>query len=332
MTDLSTERMEGEQWLFEPRTTDPTTTQEGERWLRTDLDSGDKIATMRVDVGDSIRDVPIFNTGTAVDTVSEAMRIQVNGVTGYVPIVPVVDAAYPELRMQHNSEIHGYHNRVEPGSAVLIQYLMDEGSGTSLADNSGNGNSGTLSGAGWASDSNAVGGFQTTYDGTDDYGEVDGSSSIVYDEFTVLVTVELDSVSGLRSIINNGITFTTPGIPGASRYGFFLSMNDDIPRCEVVSSGSSDAVDGSSIQTSQKYQLGVRLGASDLSIIQNGVVDNSTSRTIGQPNDTQYPITWGKDPDRSDFYLSGNLGTIEYHPEALSDQEIQSRFNSLPWS
>jgi hypothetical protein len=227
------------------------------------------------------------------------------------------------------------HDAVEVSAIpdnLLIQYLMDEGSGSSLADNSGNGNSGTLYGAGWVSDSDAVGGFQTTYDGSADYGEVDNSSSIVHDEFTVLVTVELNSVSGLRCIINNGVTFSTPGAPGASRYGFHLSMNDDIPRCEVVSSGSSDELDGSSLSNGLKYQLGMRLGASNLSIIQNGAVDNSVSRTIGQPNDTNYPITWGRDPDRNDFYLSGNLGTIEYYPVALTNQELQDRYNSLPWS
>lgn len=118
MTNLRADSITGEQWVLEERTADPPSTEEGERWLRSDLNSGDKIATLRVDVGSSIRDVPIFSTGTAVDTVSEAMRVQVNGETGYVPIAPVAEANYPELRMQHNSELHGFHDRVEPGSAL----------------------------------------------------------------------------------------------------------------------------------------------------------------------------------------------------------------------
>jgi hypothetical protein len=118
MTNLRQDSMTGEQWVLEERSADPPSTEEGERWLRTDLNSGDKIATLRVDVGSSIHDVPIFSTGTAVDTVSEAMRIQVNNTTGYVPIAPVSDAAFPELRMQHNSQVHGFHDRVEPGSAI----------------------------------------------------------------------------------------------------------------------------------------------------------------------------------------------------------------------
>jgi len=129
MTDLRQNSMTGEQWVFEERSADPASTEEGERWLRTDLNSGDKIATLRVDVGSSIRDVPIFATGTAVDTVSEAMRIQVNGVTGYVPIAPVSDAAFPELRIQHNSQVHGFHNRVDPGPAIpdsAVQHLAFE--------------------------------------------------------------------------------------------------------------------------------------------------------------------------------------------------------------
>lgn len=110
--ELRADSMTGEQWVFDERTADPSSTIEGERWVRTDLNSGDKIATLRVDNGSSILDVPIFETGTSVD-VSEALRIRVSGVTGYIPIVPVSDAGFPALRMQHDSSIYGYHNAVE---------------------------------------------------------------------------------------------------------------------------------------------------------------------------------------------------------------------------
>jgi len=110
MTDLRADSMTGEQFVFDERTADPSSTQEGERWLRTDLTSGDKIATLRVDVGTSILDVPVFPVGTAEDSVVEAIRVRVGSQTGYIPAVPETNANFPALRLQHNGQVFGYHD------------------------------------------------------------------------------------------------------------------------------------------------------------------------------------------------------------------------------
>lgn len=110
MTDLRADSMTGEQFVFDERTADPSSTQEGERWLRTDLTSGDKIATLRVDVGSSILDVPVFPVGTAEDSVVEAIRVRVGSQTGYIPAVPETNANFPALRLQHNGQVFGYHD------------------------------------------------------------------------------------------------------------------------------------------------------------------------------------------------------------------------------
>jgi len=110
MTDLRADSKTGEQFVFDERTADPASTEEGERWLRTDLDSGDKIATLRVDVGSSILDVPVFPVGTAEDSVVEAIRVRVGSQTGYIPAVPETNANFPALRLQHNGQVFGYHD------------------------------------------------------------------------------------------------------------------------------------------------------------------------------------------------------------------------------
>lgn len=111
MTDLRADSMTGEQYVFEERTSDPSSTVEGERWLRTDLTSGDKIATLRVDVGGSTLDVPVFPTGTSEDGVTEALRVRVGSQTGYIPAIADTSAAgFPQLRLQHDGQVYGYHN------------------------------------------------------------------------------------------------------------------------------------------------------------------------------------------------------------------------------
>lgn len=135
--ELRAGSMTGEQWVFEERTVDPSSTIEGERWLRTDLNSGDKIATLRVDAGSSILDIPIFEVGTSVD-VTEALRIEVNGLTGYIPMLSVSDAAFPELRMQHNSSVYGFHDAVDLNPIPDREDLHAHYDATELALSDGN--------------------------------------------------------------------------------------------------------------------------------------------------------------------------------------------------
>jgi len=101
----------GEQWVLETRTDDPTNPGDGECWIREDLNSGDRVATLLFGDG---TEVPLFATGTAKDTVSEARRLQVNGQTVYAPIIPAGDATYPAHRMEHNGEVYGLHDAMSP--------------------------------------------------------------------------------------------------------------------------------------------------------------------------------------------------------------------------
>jgi len=217
-----------------------------------------------------------------------------------------------------------------PDSA-LLQYLMDEGSGTTLSDNTENGNSGTLYGAGWQSDTDAVGGYQTTYDGTEDYGEVDGSESIYHNEFTVIITLEWDTVNPNDPPISKGQTAAAEGSTDAQwnlfmdssenlRFGVFDdSERDDPPASETFSAGT-------------KYQLIGRLSTDNVGVGVDGSIQNEVSRTVGDLNDTSYPITWMRDAERNDFYADGAVGTIEYHDKPLTDVELQDRYDALPWS
>ena len=297
MTDLRADSMTGEQFVFDERTADPASTEEGERWLRTDLTSGDKIATLRVDVGSSILDVPVFPVGTAEDSVVEAIRVRVGSQTGYIPAVPETNANFPALRLQHNGQVFGYHDEqgvfaffdvaisatnspveegsdlnvdysvvntgfsvnntqdirlnidsteedrdtnitlspsssttgtltwttpsssagtynasvlsdddtastsvtVEAGPAIpdsVVQHKMDEGSGTDIFD-SIDGADGSLIGATWESDLNAVGGFMTVYDGADDAAEILQADTVeLGDTGTVAITVDPRAGSG----------------------------------------------------------------------------------------------------------------------------------------
>jgi len=80
---------------------------------------------------------------------------------------------------------------VIPDSELDHRWRMDEGSGTALADSVGS-ESASLTGAGWQSDANATGGFWTTYDSTNDYGQTDSPIGCNNDQFTVMMWFEWD--------------------------------------------------------------------------------------------------------------------------------------------
>jgi len=105
----------GEQWVLETRSDDPASPEPDERWIRTDLNSGDREATLKCGDG---TEIPLFPTGLAEDTVREALRYHVGGQTLFAPIAPESDAAFPARRIQHDGQLHAFHDRVAPGSAI----------------------------------------------------------------------------------------------------------------------------------------------------------------------------------------------------------------------
>lgn len=106
----------GEQDVVEVRSNDPSNPEPDERWIRSDIaPETNQIATLRTGDG---TDIPLFETGTAQETVREARRAYVNGQWGYYPLAPESEAAYPERRVYHDGAWHAYHDRVAPGSAI----------------------------------------------------------------------------------------------------------------------------------------------------------------------------------------------------------------------
>lgn len=163
----------GEQWRLEVRTDDPPSPSADERWIRSDLDGGDRVATLKCGDG---TEIPLFPTGTAEETVREARRYRVGGQTVYAPLAPVNEAAYPSRRVQHDGQTHAFHDRVAPGSgipdSVVNRLPLDEGSGTSVSDTVGSAD-GTLSNGGtWVSDTAYRGDTAPSFDASNgDYGE-----------------------------------------------------------------------------------------------------------------------------------------------------------------
>lgn len=135
-TPTKTIDLNGEQLVIEVRTDDPATTEEGDIWMRSDLaPEANQEGTLRFDAGTEVWDIPIFQKGTAVDTVVEVLGARINGVSGYVPAAPNGDAQFAELGFQHAGTRYGLHDAVEPVAipdSVLEQF--DDGNLNAYTD------------------------------------------------------------------------------------------------------------------------------------------------------------------------------------------------------
>lgn len=112
-----------ERLTLEERTSDPSSTQEGEGWIRTDLNPDtDQLATLRFDNGSGTWDVPIYAQAATTDNVSKALRVEVGGNTGFVPVT-TSGGTFDALRLQHDGSTYAFHDALEasaiPDSVVL---------------------------------------------------------------------------------------------------------------------------------------------------------------------------------------------------------------------
>lgn len=177
-----------ERYQFKERTSDPTTTYEGDAWIRTDLaPNTDQLATLRFDNGASNIDIPIFDASATADGVEKAWRVQVGGVTGFIPIT-TSSPTYNQLKYQHAGTTYGAHDALAASAipdSVGNHWPMDEGSGSTLADNVGSRNL-SLTGGSWTGD-------VLVLNGSSDYAANGDSYFDALDDFSLFGWFKTDS-------------------------------------------------------------------------------------------------------------------------------------------
>jgi len=104
VTELFADLFVGEQQQLGVRQSDPANPEDGEAWLRDDLtdSANDKIGELRWYVGSATNSVPIFDAGTSGTGITEELRVQINGQTGFLPVTQ--SGAFPEHRIQSGGQ------------------------------------------------------------------------------------------------------------------------------------------------------------------------------------------------------------------------------------
>jgi len=164
---------------------------------------------------------------------------------------------------------------VAQSSGLVAAYSFDEGSGTSAADSSGNGNKGTLvNGATWST--SAKFGAAASFDGSDDRIDVGDSNSL---DLTSGMTLE----AWVRPTANSGYrTVVLKEIPGELAYSLYAADSDHGTRPSgwVRIAGTSRYADGTgSVPLNTYSHVAVTYNGSALVFYVNGVQTRSTAVT-----------------------------------------------------
>jgi hypothetical protein len=209
----------------------------------------------------------------------------------------------------------------ELNQGLVGHWKLDEGTGTTAEDSSGNGNTGTVNGAVWTSGeiSGAL-----RFDGVDDYVDVSDSSSMSFTEpgLTISAWVTFNTLqAGERSVVRKQNQWQLGVFPADGEVRNLVrtdgttgwtAANDEIVG---FSTGSwyhlAFTYDGSSLQ---HYVDGLPVGAPKT--VTGNIVDNSNDVAIGSDSDSINP-----------FNLDGIIDDVRVYNRALDSDEINSLYN-----
>lgn len=283
---------------LEQRTTDPSSYQDGEAWVRTDLaPDTDQIGTLRFNKSGTLVDIPIFDDDASTSDITKAFRVPINGATGFVPFVES-GGVNDFLRLQHNSTWLGAHDSLTaiPDSGIS-RYEFEQ----DVADSWGNNDGTDNSSSGYSTDAE-VGSYAKSFDGVDDRVELpdlglnSGSSFSVStwvhhsssgspttligrydgnDDIIDLRKLEGDEVRLLLGHTGNNIIATSSGSISADSYHHVVGVFDHTgPTVTVYIDGSQDGSATGSIPdfaTGSGPWIGAR---SDINLWYGGLQDD----------------------------------------------------------
>jgi chitodextrinase len=205
-------------------------------------------------------------------------------------------------------------------TGLVGAYSFDAGSGSVLADLSGNGNNGSISGATWTSAGRNGGAL--TFDGTNDVVTVPDSASLDLSGMTLEAWVRPTATGAWRTI-------ATKEEPANQVYGLFSSTDTGRPAgiYSIGSKRSQDIVRGpSALALSSWTHLATTYDGSNARLYVNGS-QVATMPLAGQVRQSTQPLRIGGNTVWGEWFR-GQIDDLRIYNRALSASELQSDMNS----
>jgi RHS repeat-associated protein len=197
-------------------------------------------------------------------------------------------------------------------SGLVAAYGFDEGSGTSVADSSGNSNGGTVSGASWTTSGRF--GKALDFDGTNDKVSVADSNSLdLTNGMTVSAWVKPDTLGGYRTVVMK---------ERGSNLSYALYGGTDTSNRPAVELPGNQRLAPSAVATGSWTHLAGTYDGANMRIFVNGVEVSSepetmTITTSSNPLSIGGNTPWGE-------YFDGLIDEVRVYNRALSQSEIQT--------
>ena len=158
---------------FDPLTADPSSTEKGEMWLRTDLDGevADQLATLRFNDGSTVRDIPVLDL-YGDHNYHGVLGVDINGQRGIIPVDDPEEVTLPELAVQLGNSRLAFDSLQEPSTIPDSEDLYIRTSTKEINFNDGE-NVSTLE--------DLVGDNDLTGEGTYRDEQINGNPAIDYD-------------------------------------------------------------------------------------------------------------------------------------------------------
>lgn len=235
--------------------------------------------------------------------------------TGLVTGISVGTAT---ITATYNGQAYHATVKVIVDTGLKAWYKFDETSGSSSADASGYGNTGTVNGgAAWTTGQT---GNAVVLDGTNDYIALPAGVFVGADTITISAWVNLDTASNWTRIFDFG--------SGTSTYMYLSPKNGANGKiCFAIKNNNSSEqiIDGqSALETGGWHHVAVTLNGSTGTLYVDGLgVGSNTFMTI-KPSDLGASIqNWiGRSQYTSDPYLDGRVDDFRIYNQALSAGEI----------
>ena len=198
-----------------------------------------------------------------------------------------------------------------PNSGLVAAYSFEEGSGTSVADLSGRGNSGVVSGATWVPGRYGSG---LSFDGVDDWVTVADSTSLdLSSALTLSAWVRPGALGGWRTVLfkerSGGMVYALYGAEGGSN-----------PIGQIFLGGERNATGPSSVPLDQWTHLAATSDGTTLRLYVDATLVSSTA-AAGSLQASTGPLRIGGNSVWSEWF-TGVIDEVRIYERALSAAEI----------
>ncbi|HEX2923863.1 MAG TPA: LamG-like jellyroll fold domain-containing protein, partial [Chloroflexota bacterium] len=203
-------------------------------------------------------------------------------------------------------------------TGLVAAYAFNEGSGSTITDLSGNGNSGSITGASWTYQGRF--GNALSFNGSNSFVKVNSSDSLnLGADLTLEAWVYPTALGGWRNVLLKEQS-------GDLTYGLYANTDSQRPAGYIYVGGEVDTRGNSQLPLNSWTHLAVTHDGTYLNLYVNGSLA-STKTIAGSTPASAGPVEIGGD-DLWGEYFSGSIDEVRIYDRALSQTEIQTDMNT----